>query len=143
MERTQLLKGALDAATLAVVAEEDAYGYDVAYCSNSDMISPERGLQCKAFISVGHDEYWDIRAFRSALKMRDAGVNLLFLSGNSVCWVTPLTPSSTGRPNRIMFRGGPYGGKTKWAEDREKDHGPFPHRALMKQFQDMARAALS
>jgi PadR family transcriptional regulator PadR len=29
MERTQLLKGALDAATLAVVAEEDAYGYDV------------------------------------------------------------------------------------------------------------------
>jgi PadR family transcriptional regulator, regulatory protein PadR len=29
MDRTQLLKGALDAATLAVVAEEDAYGYDV------------------------------------------------------------------------------------------------------------------
>jgi len=29
MERTQLLKGALDAATLAVVAEQDGYGYDV------------------------------------------------------------------------------------------------------------------
>src|SRR4051812_1862621 len=29
MERTQLLKGTLDAATLAVVAEEDGYGYDV------------------------------------------------------------------------------------------------------------------
>src|SRR5947199_7800280 len=29
MERSQLLKGALDAAVLAVVAESDAYGYDV------------------------------------------------------------------------------------------------------------------
>jgi PadR family transcriptional regulator PadR len=29
MDRSQLLKGALDAATLAVVAEQDGYGYDV------------------------------------------------------------------------------------------------------------------
>jgi PadR family transcriptional regulator, regulatory protein PadR len=29
VDRTQLLKGTLDAATLAVVAGEDAYGYDV------------------------------------------------------------------------------------------------------------------
>ena len=29
MERTQLLKGTLDVATLAVVAGEDGYGYDV------------------------------------------------------------------------------------------------------------------
>jgi hypothetical protein len=60
--------------------------------------------------------------------MRDAGVDLMFLSGNSVCWVSPLLPSSSGRPNRITFRGGPYGGKDQWAELREKDHGPFPER---------------
>src|SRR5918998_3336939 len=29
VERSQLLKGALDAAALAVVAEQDGYGYDV------------------------------------------------------------------------------------------------------------------
>ena len=29
MDRSQLLRGALDAATLAVVAEADGYGYDV------------------------------------------------------------------------------------------------------------------
>src|SRR5882672_8706790 len=29
MDRSQLLKGALDAATLAIVAEQDGYGYDV------------------------------------------------------------------------------------------------------------------
>ena len=42
----------------------EQHGYDVTYCSNSDMITPDRGLKCKAFISVGHDEYWDIRQYR-------------------------------------------------------------------------------
>ncbi len=103
-------------------------GYDVSYCSNSDMLTPERGLKCKAFLSVGHDEYWDIREYESVVKMRDAGVDILFFSGNSVCWVTPFRASSDGRPNRIIFRGGPYGGQYKYAVDRERDHGPFPHR---------------
>jgi hypothetical protein len=106
----------------------EKHGYDVTYCSNSDMLTPDRGLKCKALLSVGHDEYWDRRAFDSVVKLRDAGVNLLFLSGNSVCWVTPQKPSTDGHPNRIIFRGGPYGGKHKFAEDREREHGPFPHR---------------
>lgn len=106
----------------------EQHGYDVTYCSNSDMVRPERGLRCKCFISVGHDEYWDIRQYESVLAMRDAGVSLLFLSGNAVCWVSPLRPSSDGRPHRIMFRGGPYGGQYKYAVQREKEHGPFPHR---------------
>ena len=104
----------------------EQHGYDVTYCSNSDMLSPDRGLRCKAFVSVGHDEYWDIRQFRSVERMRDAGVSLLFLSGNAVCWVTPYRDSSTGRPNRIIFRGGPYGAENTYALGREKQHGPFP-----------------
>lgn len=103
-------------------------GYDVTYCSNSDMISPDHGLKCKALISIGHDEYWDIRQHDSVAKMRDAGVNLLFLSGNSICWVTPFSPNADGVPNRRIFRGGPYGGDYVYAEDRTKHHGPFPHR---------------
>ncbi len=106
----------------------EQHGYDVTYCSNSDMLTPDRGLKTNCFISVGHDEYWDIRQYESAVKLRDAGVDLLFLSGNSVCWVTPFRSSSDGRANRIIFRGGPYGGDYKYAVDREKDHGPFPHR---------------
>ncbi len=104
----------------------EQHGYDVTYCANSDMFSPAHGLRCKAFLSVGHDEYWDIRQYDSVLTMRDAGVSLLFLSGNAVCWVTPFRASSTGRPNRIMFRGGPYGGDTDRALRRDKEHGPFP-----------------
>ncbi len=103
-------------------------GYDVSYCSNSDMLTPERGLKCKAFLSVGHDEYWDIRQYESVVAMRDAGVNLMFFSGNSVCWVSPYRDSFDGRSNRILFRGGPYGGEYQWATLREKQHGPFPHR---------------
>ncbi|MGI9470059.1 MAG: N,N-dimethylformamidase beta subunit family domain-containing protein [Rubripirellula sp.] len=106
----------------------EKHGYDVTYCSNSDMLRPERGLKCKAFLSVGHDEYWDTRQFDSVTTMRDSGVNLLFLSGNSVCWVSPFRESSNGRRDRILFRGGPYGGDYKWAELREREHGPFPHR---------------
>jgi hypothetical protein len=104
----------------------ERHGYDVTYCSNSDMVTPERGLRSKAFISVGHDEYWDLRQFRSVERMRDAGVSLLFLSGNAICWVTPYRASSDGRPNRIMFRGGPYGALNVYAQRREKEHGPFP-----------------
>ncbi|HVJ68875.1 MAG TPA: N,N-dimethylformamidase beta subunit family domain-containing protein, partial [Caulifigura sp.] len=106
----------------------EQHGYDVTYCSNSDMLTAERGLKCKSFLSVGHDEYWDIRQFESVTKMRDAGVNLMFFSGNSVCWVTPFRASSDGRANRIIFRGGPYGAKLAYAESREKLHGPFPER---------------
>jgi hypothetical protein len=103
-------------------------GYDVTYCSNSDLLTPDRALRCKAFLSVGHDEYWDIRQYRSVEKLRDSGVSVLFFSGNSVCWVTPLRASVDGRANRIMFRGGPYGGDYQYAVGREKDHGPFPER---------------
>ncbi len=103
-------------------------GYDVTYCSNSDLLVPDRGLKCKAFLSVGHDEYWDLRQFQSVVTMRDSGVNLLFFSGNSVCWVAPYRDSHDGRPHRILFRGGPYGGNQGYAEEREKLNGPFPHR---------------
>lgn len=103
-------------------------GYDVSYCSNSDMMTPDRALKCKAFISNGHDEYWDIKQYESAIAIRDAGVNLMFFSGNSVCWVTPMRESFDGRPNRIMFRGGPYGGDNWYAVEREKNFGPYPHR---------------
>jgi hypothetical protein len=106
----------------------EQHGYDVTYCSNSDMLDASRALKCKTFLSVGHDEYWDIRQYESVVKLRDADVNVLFFSGNTLCWVSPLQPNAGGQPNRILFRGGPYGGNHRFAEQREREHGPFPHR---------------
>lgn len=106
----------------------EQHGYDVSYCSNSDMVTPDRGLKAKAFLSVGHDEYWDTRQFRSAEKMRDEGVNLLFFSGNTMVWVSPFSESKSGNPYGRIFRAGPYGGDRPHAQVREEADGPFPER---------------
>lgn len=63
----------------------EAEGYDVAYCSNLDLHEDAELIRrCKVFISAGHDEYWTRRMYEHAVSARDAGVSLLFLSGNSV-----------------------------------------------------------
>jgi hypothetical protein len=87
-------------------------GFDVSYCSNSDMLTPDRGLRSKCFLSVGHDEYWDVRQYHSLKAMIDGGVNALFLSGNTLCWVSPFSPSSDGREHRIITRGAVRGIRT-------------------------------
>ena len=82
-------------------------GYDVTYISNVDTHADGPGLlRAKAFLSVGHDEYWTERMFENVTKARDAGVSLAFLSGNSISGVVELLPSSDGRPNRVMRRAG-------------------------------------
>ena len=82
-------------------------GYDVTYISNVDTHTDANGLlRAKAFLSVGHDEYWTDRMLENVTKARDAGVSLAFLSGNSISGVVELLPGSDGRPNRVMRRAG-------------------------------------
>jgi hypothetical protein len=96
----------------------EQHGFDVTYCSNSDLLGPERARKCKTFLSVGHDEYWDLRQYESVKSLIESGVNALFLSGNSVCWVSPFVAARDGRPNRIISRAGPYGGAAKQRQER-------------------------
>ena len=80
-------------------------GYDVSYISNVDTHTDGPGLQrAKGFISVGHDEYWTREMYDHVGAARDAGVNLAFLSGNSVWGVVPLLPSAQGQAHRVMRR---------------------------------------
>jgi hypothetical protein len=82
-------------------------GYDVTYISNVDTHADAKGLlRAKAFLSVGHDEYWTEQMFENVTRARDAGVSLAFLSGNSISGIVELLPSSDGRPNRVMRRAG-------------------------------------
>ncbi len=90
----------------------EQHGYDVTYCSNSDCLQPENVTRTKSFISVGHDEYWDVRQYEAVKAGIAAGVNALWLSGNSVFGVTPFSPSSSGQANRILTRKGIFGGLT-------------------------------
>lgn len=80
-------------------------GYDVSYISNTDTHADlSLLLRGKAFLSVGHDEYWTPQMYEHVKTARNGGVNLLFLSGNSVDGTIYLDPSTDGRPNRITGR---------------------------------------
>lgn len=84
-------------------------GYDVTYISNVDTHAEGLGLlRAKAWLSVGHDEYWTQEMFDNVMAAREHGVSLAFLSGNSISGRVTLSPSSDGRPNRIMRRAGGF-----------------------------------
>ena len=104
----------------------EQHGYDVSYASNRDLLTPDRALKCKTFISVGHDEYWDLRQYHSVKELIQEGVNALFLSGNSICFVSPFQASSAGQANRIISRQGRYGGLTEAEKQAYPAMGPFP-----------------
>lgn len=65
-------------------------GYDVAYMTgvDTDRLGASYLENYKAFISVGHDEYWSGGQRANVEAARDAGVNLLFWSGNECYWKT-------------------------------------------------------
>lgn len=87
----------------------EKYGYDVSYISNVDTHADGQGLmRAKGFLSVGHDEYWSLEMYDHVSRARDAGVNLAFLSANSVWGLVPLLPASDRRPHRIIRRDGNF-----------------------------------
>ena len=96
----------------------EQHGYDVTYGSNCDTIDPAFITRCRTFLSVGHDEYWDLRQYHAAEAAIDAGVNYLWLSGNAVFVVSPFSDSSSGQSKRIITRTGSYG--PLGAEEMEK-----------------------
>ncbi|HWA99302.1 MAG TPA: N,N-dimethylformamidase beta subunit family domain-containing protein, partial [Pirellulales bacterium] len=100
----------------------EQHGYDVTYCSNSDLLTPDAAAGAKALISVGHDEYWDLRQYESVQRLVDSGTSVLFLSGNTICWVSPLSTASDGRPNRILTRAAPYGGLVMGPGSKVREH---------------------
>ncbi len=87
----------------------EQHGYDVTYGSNCDTVDAEFLTRCRTFISVGHDEYWDSRQYHAVKAAIDAGVSVLWLSGNSVFIVSPFSPNLRGAFNRIITRAGAYG----------------------------------
>jgi hypothetical protein len=78
-------------------------GYDVNYSTDVDTdANPARLMSYKAFLSVGHDEYWSKPMYDGAEAARDAGVNLGFFGANEVYWQIRMAPSSTGVPGRTI-----------------------------------------
>ncbi|HTL63189.1 MAG TPA: N,N-dimethylformamidase beta subunit family domain-containing protein [Nitrospira sp.] len=78
-------------------------GYDIAYSTNIDThADPNLLSRHKAWLSVGHDEYWTWDMRRHVETARDRGTHLAFFSGNTCYWQIRLEPSVTGEANRII-----------------------------------------
>lgn len=62
-------------------------GYDVTYGTNLDTHArPHMLRRVKAFLSIGHDEYWSWEMRANVEAARDAGVDLAFFSANDCYW---------------------------------------------------------
>lgn len=79
-------------------------GYDVTYSTNIDTHSDPTLLTThKAWLSVGHDEYWSWEMRTHVEQARDRGVGLAFFSANVCYWQIRLEPSVvTGEPHRTI-----------------------------------------
>jgi hypothetical protein len=85
----------------------EANGYSVSYTSGIDTDADTSGTlmrQHKAFLSVGHDEYWAAGQRANVEAARNAGVHLAFFSGNEVFWKTRWEASIDGSntPRRTL-----------------------------------------
>jgi hypothetical protein len=79
-------------------------GYDVTYGTSIDLhANAQRIRRARAYLSVGHDEYWSWEMRQNVEAARDAGVNLGFFSGNVCYWQIRLQANAAGDPNRTML----------------------------------------
>ena len=104
----------------------EKHGYDVTYCSNSDVVDPAVVTRTKCLLSVGHDEYWDLAQYQTVEQAINEGVNVLWLSGNSVYMVSEFSQNTNGRERRRIERVASYGPlREEEIESYGKILGPF------------------
>jgi hypothetical protein len=81
----------------------EANGYDVSY--STDVDTDRRGaeiLEHKAFLSVGHDEYWSWAMRQHVEQARDRGVHLAFLGADVCYWQIRFEPNAQGTQDRTI-----------------------------------------
>lgn len=112
-------------------------GYDVTYCTNIDVHrDPKLLLSRRAFISVGHDEYWTREMPVNVELARDQGVDLMFCCGNSVYRQSRLESDGKGTPYRTLvchkpesatFKADPLAQKILNNQASDDDLYPYPN----------------
>ncbi len=78
-------------------------GYDLSYISSVDLHqNPSQLLKHKAYLSLGHDEYWTKEMRDGVESARDHGVGLAFLGADAAYWQMRFEPDSSGVPDRTV-----------------------------------------
>ena len=101
------MDGAGSADVLAFEADAihwfERQGYDLSYISSVDLHEdPAQLLQHRAYLSLGHDEYWTKDMRDGVEHARDKGVGLAFLGADAAYWQMRFEPDSAGTPNRTI-----------------------------------------
>lgn len=78
-------------------------GYDLSYLSTVDLHErPQSLLTHRAYLSLGHDEYWS-NAMRDGVEAaRDAGIGLAFFGANAAYWNIRFEPDHNGIADRVI-----------------------------------------
>lgn len=78
-------------------------GYDLSYISSVDLHEdPNQLLRHRAYLSLGHDEYWTREMRDGVERARSKGVGLAFLGANASYWQMRFEPDSTETPDRTI-----------------------------------------
>jgi hypothetical protein len=78
--------------------------YDVSYMSSVDLATnPGQLLRHKAYISLGHDEYWTKSMRDGVQNARDHGVGLIFMGADVAYWQIRFAPDDKGVANRNII----------------------------------------
>jgi hypothetical protein len=82
---------------LAVVAHAERLGIPLAYLTDLDVAArPDALTGARAYVTMGHDEYWTPTMRARVLAARRAGTNLAFLGANTEYWRIRLVPTDNG-----------------------------------------------
>ena len=78
-------------------------GYDLSYISDVDLHEkPAQLLDHRAYLSLGHDEYWTKEMRDGVEHARNSGVGLAFLGADAGYWQIRFEPDSAGTPDRTI-----------------------------------------
>ena len=80
----------------------ESQGYDVSYTTDVDTdLNVGPLTNHRAFLSVGHDEYWSKGMRDNVQAAINAGVNVAFFSANDMYWQIRFEPNAAGVADRV------------------------------------------
>jgi hypothetical protein len=106
--QTQTGAGQFFIREVAIVRFLERYGYPVSYTTIESIDGdPGQTLGARALIDIGHSEYWSKRDQQTFTAARERGVNLLFLSSDTMAWrvrfkAATRASSQAGQPDHVI-----------------------------------------
>jgi hypothetical protein len=97
--------GQMHFAVVPFVSVAERAGVPLAYLADVDLDTHPRALVgARAFVSIGHDEYWTRTRWDAVRRARAAGTNLAFFGADTAYWKVRLEPSGRAPRTVVGYR---------------------------------------